>query len=125
VLGRNAPQRQVDHWLGVAAPLAGYVGFAVGRSNWRQPLVDYLAGRADREQTETRIARHYRHFVHTYLQADNAPDEAEFRSHPRLTPDREAVIRTATAGADPRETRLPAWMAQSLLAEVDALRQNS
>jgi myo-inositol catabolism protein IolC len=125
VLGRNAPQRQVDHWLTVAAPLEGYVGFAVGRSNWRQPLVDYLAGKADREQTETRIARHYRHFVHTYLQADNDPDEAEFARRPRLTPDREAVIRTATAGADPRETRLPAWMAQSLLAEVDALRQNS
>jgi myo-inositol catabolism protein IolC len=125
VLGRNAPQRQVDHWLTVAAPLAGYVGFAVGRSNWRQPLVDYLAGRADRDQTETRIARHYRHFVHTYLQADTAPGEAEFRSHPRLTPDREAVIRTATAGADAGETLLPAWMAQSLLAEVDALRASS
>jgi myo-inositol catabolism protein IolC len=125
VLGRNAPQRQVDHWLSVAAPLEGYVGFAVGRSNWRQPLVDYLAGRADREQTETRVARHYRHFVHTYLQADTAPDENEFRSHPRLTPDREAVIRIATAGADPGETVLPAWMAQSLLAEVDALRGGS
>jgi hypothetical protein len=63
--------------------------------------------------------------VHTYLQADTAPDVAEFATHPRLTPDREAVIRTATAGADPRETVLPAWMAQSLLAEVDALRQNN
>ncbi|HEY0719165.1 MAG TPA: DUF2090 domain-containing protein, partial [Streptosporangiaceae bacterium] len=28
VLGRNAPQRQVDHWLRVAAPLEGFVGFA-------------------------------------------------------------------------------------------------
>jgi myo-inositol catabolism protein IolC len=125
VLGRNAPQRQVDHWLTVGAPLEGYVGFAVGRSNWRQPLVDYLAGRADREQTETKIARHYRHFVHTYLQADTVPDEAGFAAHPRLTPDREAVIRTAAAGADPRETQLPAWMALSLLAEVDALRESS
>jgi myo-inositol catabolism protein IolC len=125
VLGRNAPQRQVDHWLRVAAPLAGYVGFAVGRSNWRQPLVDYLAGKADQDQTESRIARHYRHFVHTYLQADTAPGADELESHPRLTPDREAVIRTATAGAEPGETLLPAWMAQSLLAEVDALRQSN
>jgi myo-inositol catabolism protein IolC len=125
VLGRNAPERQVDHWLRVAAPLEGYVGFAVGRSNWRQPLVDYLAGKADRDRTESVIARHYRHFVHTYLQADTAPEASEFEAHPRLTPDREAVIRTATAGADPRETQLPAWMAQSLLAEVDALRAGS
>ena len=34
------------------------------------------------------------------------------------------MIRTATAGADPGETQLPAWMAQSLLAELDALRQS-
>jgi myo-inositol catabolism protein IolC len=119
VLGRNAPQRQVDHWLRIAAPLEGYVGFAVGRSNWRQPLVDFLAGRADREQTETRIARHYRHYIHTYLEAD----EGEFFTHPRLTPDREAAIRIAASGAHPGETLLPAWMTQSLLVEVDALRE--
>jgi myo-inositol catabolism protein IolC len=62
MLGRNAPQHQVDHWLDIAAPLEGYVGFAVGRSNWRQPLIDYLAGHADRDETEARISEHYRHF---------------------------------------------------------------
>ena len=46
-------------------------------------------------------------------------------SHPRLTPDREAIIRRAVAGTDPRGSRLPAWMVQSLLAEVDALRGRS
>ena len=45
VLGRNAPQRQVDHWLSVAAPLPGYVGFAVGRSIWDQPVAG-VPGRA-------------------------------------------------------------------------------
>ena len=45
VLGRNAPQRQVDHWLIVAAPLPGYVGFAIGRSIWDQPIAE-LPGRA-------------------------------------------------------------------------------
>lgn len=132
VLGRNAPQRQVDHWLDVAAPLEGYVGFAVGRSNWREPIVDYLAGRVDRDGTEARIAEHYGHFIREYLRADSAPrGEDESRSepfsyqHPRLTPDREAIIRKACAGADPRGTLLPAWMAQSLLAEVDALREES
>jgi myo-inositol catabolism protein IolC len=130
VLGRNAPQHQVDHWLDIAAPLEGYVGFAVGRSNWRQPLIDYLAGHADRDETEARISEHYRHFVRTYLRADSAPPgEEESRSepfgytHPRLTPDREATIRKACAGADPRGTLLPAWMPQSLLAEVDAQRE--
>jgi myo-inositol catabolism protein IolC len=43
VLGRNAPERQVDQWLDVAAPLQGYVGFAIGRSIWDEPLADFLA----------------------------------------------------------------------------------
>ena len=42
--------------------------------------------------------------------------------NPRLTPDREDRIRRSLKGADMRGTRLPAWMAASLLAEVDALR---
>jgi myo-inositol catabolism protein IolC len=130
VLGRNAPARQVDHWLDVAAPLPGYVGFAVGRSNWEQALSDYLAGRIDRDSAEVRIAANYEHFIKRYLAADTAPADAASESrtepftytHPRLTPDREERIRHAVAGADPRGTMLPAWMAQSLLAEVDALR---
>jgi myo-inositol catabolism protein IolC len=129
VLGRNAPQRQVDHWLDVAAPLQDYVGFAIGRSIWDEPIADLVAGRAGRDTTEARIAERYGHFIRRYLQADVTPgeegdtrDEPFTFTHPRLTPDREAVIRKAVAGTDPRGSRLPAWMAQSLLAEVDALR---
>jgi myo-inositol catabolism protein IolC len=129
VLGRNAPQRQVDHWLDVAAPLQDFVGFAIGRSIWDEPIGDHVAGRADREATEARIAERYGHFIRRYLQADVTPgEEGGMRgesftfTHPRLTPDREAVIRKAAGSADPLGSRLPAWMAQSLLAEVDALR---
>jgi myo-inositol catabolism protein IolC len=129
VLGRNAPQRQVDHWLDVAAPLQGYVGFAIGRSIWDQPLADLLAGRSDQDATETEISERYAGFIRRYLEADSAPGEnPDVRgepftlTHPRLTPDREATIRRAAGGADPRGSSLPAWMVQSLLAEVNALR---
>jgi hypothetical protein len=72
----------------------------------------------------------YEHFVQLYLQWDAvpAPDPNLPRPqpytymHPRLTPDREAAIRLATLGIDPR-AHLPAWMVMSLLAEVDALRK--
>jgi len=131
VLGRNAPLHQVDHWLDVAAPLQGYVGFAVGRSIWEEPLADYLAGKADRDAAQERITGTYEHFIARYLGADTAPGNARQPSrsepftsiHPRLTPDRETTIRRALSGAQPRGTMLPAWMAQSLLAEVDALRK--
>jgi myo-inositol catabolism protein IolC len=132
VLGRNAPERQVDHWLDVAAPLSGYVGFAVGRSIWEEALTEFLSGRMDRAAAEQRIAGNYGHFMTRYLAADRAPSEpGETRSepfsyaHPRLTPDREEAIRRAAMGADPRGTLLPAWMTQTLLAEVDALRSEA
>jgi len=128
VLGRNAPQRQLDHWLQVAAPLPGFAGFAIGRSIWNEPLADYLSSKEDRASTERRIAERYGHFIRRYITADTSRTEGETRTepvtyvHPRLTPDREAIIRKAAAGADPRGTMLPAWMTQSLLAELDAVR---
>jgi Uncharacterized protein conserved in bacteria (DUF2090) len=132
VLGRNAPQRQLDHWLDVAAPLQGFVGFAIGRSIWQQPLADYLAGEKDQAATQQRIAERYAHYIRRYFAADTAPQPGEetrtepfTRTHPRLTPDREAMIRKAVTAADPRGTMLPAWMAQTLLAEVDALRRQA
>jgi myo-inositol catabolism protein IolC len=129
VLGRNAPKHQVDHWLDVAAPLEGFVGFAIGRSIWDQAIADHLAGKEGRGRTEADITRRYHHFIKRYLKADAAPRGQGDRpaepfsyAHPRLTPDREAEIRKAVAGAEPRGSYLPAWMVQSLLAEVDALR---
>jgi myo-inositol catabolism protein IolC len=132
VLGRNAPQRQLDHWLDVAAPLQGFVGFAIGRSIWQQPLADYLAGEQDQAATQQRIAERYGHYIQRYYAADTVPQRGDetrtepfSRAHPRLTPDREAMIRRAATAADPRGTMLPAWMTQTLLAEVDALRREA
>lgn len=70
VLGRNAPQRQLDHWLDIAAPLPGYAGFAIGRSNWNEPLADFLAGRQDEASTQDRIAERYGHFIARYARAE-------------------------------------------------------
>jgi hypothetical protein len=42
--------------------------------------------------------------------------------NPRLTPDRERKIRQALSGADTPDATVPAWIADTLLAEVDALR---
>jgi myo-inositol catabolism protein IolC len=72
VLGRNAPQAQLDHWLDVAAALRGYAGFAIGRSIWNEPLADYLAGKDDQAATQERIAGRYRHYIATYFAADTA-----------------------------------------------------
>jgi myo-inositol catabolism protein IolC len=128
VLGRNAPMDHVEHWIDVAAALPGFAGFAVGRSIWEAALQDLNAGRIERPQAVTAIADRYRRLIDTYLNArrhesDGAHSREPFTlQHPQLTPDREERIRHALRGADMRGTKLPAWMAASLLAEVDALR---
>jgi 5-dehydro-2-deoxygluconokinase len=69
VLGRHAPQEQLDEWLRVAAPVEGFVGFAIGRSNWWDALEDRLAERIDEQTARQRIAANYTHFARTYLEA--------------------------------------------------------
>jgi myo-inositol catabolism protein IolC len=44
LLGRGASDEKVDHWLRQAAPVEGFVGFAIGRSIWWDALKGYLDG---------------------------------------------------------------------------------
>ncbi|MGT2426672.1 2-deoxy-5-keto-D-gluconate 6-phosphate aldolase domain-containing protein [Amnibacterium kyonggiense] len=69
VLGRNAPQEQLDEWLRVAAPVEGFIGFAIGRSNWWEALEGRLDGSLDDDAARKRIAENYTHFVRTYVDA--------------------------------------------------------
>lgn len=45
VLGRGEDNRKVHEWLEVAAGVPGFVGFAVGRTDFWEPLVAWRAGR--------------------------------------------------------------------------------
>ena len=72
VLGRDAPADRLDHWLAVAAPVDGFVGFAIGRSIWEDPISDHNQGRATEEQTISRIAERYLDFARQYLAARDA-----------------------------------------------------
>jgi 5-dehydro-2-deoxygluconokinase len=69
VLGRHAPQEQLDEWLKVAAPVEGFVGFAIGRSNWWDALEGRLDGSLDEDAVRKQVAANYTHFVQTYLAA--------------------------------------------------------
>jgi myo-inositol catabolism protein IolC len=69
VLGRHASKEDLDRWLEIAAPLPGYVGFAIGRSIWWDPLADHLAGTIDADVAKTRIADNYVSYALDYLGA--------------------------------------------------------
>ena len=70
VLGRGADDAKVDHWLGEAAPVDGFVGFAIGRSIWWDPLKAYVDGKIERRVAAQQIAQSYLRFVKVYERAE-------------------------------------------------------
>ena len=69
VLGRGADDAKVDHWLTQAAPVDGFIGFAIGRSIWWDPLKAYVDGKIERSQGAQTIAANYLRFVEVYERA--------------------------------------------------------
>jgi myo-inositol catabolism protein IolC len=72
LLGRGASDAKVDHWLQQAAPVEGFIGFAIGRSIWWDALKGYLAGDLERESAASQIADNYLRFVKVYDDAESA-----------------------------------------------------
>ena len=70
VLGRGANDAKVDHWLAQAAPVEGFVGFAIGRSIWWDPLKAYVDGKIERSAGARQIAENYLRFVKVYELAE-------------------------------------------------------
>ena len=66
VLGRGADDAAVDHWLRTGAGVPGYIGFAIGRSIWWDPLKGFVDGNLGREEAGKQIAANYRRFIDVY-----------------------------------------------------------
>jgi len=63
VLGRGEDDQKVREWLTTAAGVPGFIGFAVGRTSFWNPLIDLRAKKITREDAMAEIARRYREFV--------------------------------------------------------------
>jgi myo-inositol catabolism protein IolC len=72
LLGRGASDEKVDHWLRQAAPVEGFVGFAIGRSIWWDALKGYLDGSLEREAAADKIAENYLRFIRVYEEQETA-----------------------------------------------------
>jgi myo-inositol catabolism protein IolC len=66
LLGRGASTEKVAHWLQIAAPVEGFIGFAIGRSIWWDALKGFLDNELDRDAAAAQIAENYLHFVRVY-----------------------------------------------------------
>jgi len=62
-LGRGESKDKVKEWLSVGAKIPGIIGFAVGRTIFWDPLVEYRAGKADKKAATEKIAQNYMEFV--------------------------------------------------------------
>ena len=60
VLGRGVNESKVTAWIETAAHVPGFIGFAVGRTTFWEPVADHIAARTTREEAVSRIARRYR-----------------------------------------------------------------
>ena len=66
LLGRGASTEKVEQWLEQAAPVEGFIGFAIGRSIWWDSLKGFLDKDLDRAAAAKQIADNYMHFVKIY-----------------------------------------------------------
>jgi 5-dehydro-2-deoxygluconokinase len=66
ILGRGEDDQKVREWLTTAAAVPGFIGFAVGRTDFWDPLVAWRDKKISRESAVTEIAMRYREFVDAF-----------------------------------------------------------
>lgn len=63
ILGRGAEEQKVEEWLRTAASVPGFIGFAVGRTSFWEPLINWRAKKITREEAVNQIMSRYRKFT--------------------------------------------------------------
>jgi myo-inositol catabolism protein IolC len=79
VLGRGEDDKKVHEWLTTAAAVPGFVGFAVGRTVFWDPLVQWRDKKITREASVNEISRRYQEFVKAFEDARDSVRKEEGR----------------------------------------------
>jgi myo-inositol catabolism protein IolC len=69
VLGRGEDETHVHTWLTTATGVPGFIGFAVGRTTFWDPLIAWREQKSSREAAVVEIARRYRQWVDVFAKA--------------------------------------------------------
>lgn len=69
ILGRGSDAEKVHHWLRAAAPVPGFIGFAVGRTNFSEPVKRYLANPSEEAAAVEAIAGNYKGCVDVWRES--------------------------------------------------------
>jgi myo-inositol catabolism protein IolC len=63
ILGRGEDDKKVREWLTTAARVPGFIGFAVGRTDFWEPLLEWRSEKRKRKDAVVGIAHRYQAFV--------------------------------------------------------------
>ncbi len=73
VLGRGADEDAVRRWLCAAASVPGFIGFAVGRTTFWQPVAGYVDGMLSRAAAVAQIAHRLRQWIDLFEDEQRSP----------------------------------------------------
>jgi myo-inositol catabolism protein IolC len=69
ILGRGENEQKVVEWLSTAAAVPGFIGFAVGRTSFWEPLVGWRDERLSADEAAAQIANRYCQWVTVFENA--------------------------------------------------------
>jgi myo-inositol catabolism protein IolC len=72
VLGRGSNEEKVIEWLTIAAKVPGFIGFAVGRTSFWDPLVALRDAKVTREKAVEEIASKFMKWTQIFVDAKKA-----------------------------------------------------
>jgi myo-inositol catabolism protein IolC len=76
VLGRRADESRVESWLEIAGSVPGFIGFAVGRTTFWDPIAHYVAGNITSAEAVSLIARRYGKWAAIFERANRSQANA-------------------------------------------------
>jgi myo-inositol catabolism protein IolC len=72
ILGRGSNEEKVIEWLTIAAKVPGFIGFAVGRTSFWDPLVALRHAKVTREKAVEEIASKFMKWIQIFVDAKKA-----------------------------------------------------
>jgi 5-dehydro-2-deoxygluconokinase len=79
ILGRGEDDKKVREWLTTAAGVPGFIGFAVGRTVFWDPLMNLKDKKITREAAVNEISRRYQEFARIFKEARDSQSKEEGR----------------------------------------------
>ncbi|OGH15894.1 MAG: hypothetical protein A3C30_03640 [Candidatus Levybacteria bacterium RIFCSPHIGHO2_02_FULL_40_18] len=69
ILGRAAESDVVENWLKVGAKVPGIIGFAIGRTIFWDPIMDFEQGKIGGDEASEVISERFLHYYHVFIEA--------------------------------------------------------